>query len=53
MRHALADVAGLIGAEIGLPAIIDRSRIVFRCHRPGDLLSPAASALAGAARMRR
>jgi 5-formyltetrahydrofolate cyclo-ligase len=30
--------AGLIGADVGLPAIVDRSRIVFRRYRPGDPL---------------
>jgi 5-formyltetrahydrofolate cyclo-ligase len=36
--RALFVKSGSIGAEIGLPAIIDRSRIVFRRYRPGDPL---------------
>jgi len=30
--------AVLIGAEIGLPTIVDGARILFRRYRPGDLL---------------
>jgi 5-formyltetrahydrofolate cyclo-ligase len=32
--------AGLIGAEIGLPVVVDRSRLLFRRYKPGDLLVP-------------
>ena len=36
--RALIVKAGLIGAEIGLPAIVERSRIIFRHYRQGDPL---------------